>query len=929
MKASLPNISASTASIIIRKLNRFFKSTSSNLLPPSSKTNFSFPQAPPPPYPQPPPYFRRYRHNPYFTGASEDDTGRGIGSTHVAGSHISGTKVGGFPLGERLTAQRAIDATLSGSDADQTDVPVDIPQSPQARSQPTAIGGILCSSSSSECSNHTLAASPSSVTAGDQQTVQLSPSERAPPSLPCPTLGNAPRRTDQLGSNSCPRGSPDAHLPLLGSAHKVIPSVSVRAAAIRGCGDSSPPQPVPSTKLHERGGDAFESPEKQPTVHSTHCKAVVKNAPVGESQRNRAFAEAHDGVACLHSHGFKPTAPSLAAPSRPQTQNADPDCCRGHPLCLRDSAGAGRSGGGIEDGTPHTTPLIHGTGATSKLYPELYLQDDVVGSVRPWLGERYRAYLYSDSSKSGDSPNNYPLHLKAVPSVETSVIDELVRDTPYEARWKILTAVMTAAHQHPDPTPKQTSITHDEYLQLLQSGHFSEAPKSAIRGFAQLFTVEEPRKKRRRVILWPRTINEAIHREEMPVPSLIGDVAEAYPLLNTRILLDMPAAFYQLRLPMDIALTMGIKTKWGILVPSKLPMGIAYAPEMIQTILHCVVFRSCQQTHFANPVQFHVHIDNVKLQHAEEPAVRRVADLIKAECHKWGLLINEELGTTYCGVEMAHAQNAVRVAPHTLAKIPVSPPRCMAFADLREIVSRIIYAARVLRIPLACYYALIKNVRRIYSKFPAPNQSVVLWKLAYADLLAWIELIHKNTWTCRPHKTQVPSCPTDAENNSDDRHLVLFTDASDIGYGALLLTPGNLLSHSGRWDQKQLAYHITRKEMEAVAIAAKRWQAEIKNAKSLRIIVDNTSVLFSLKKGSSHSYWMNKSLLEALRNLSPLPFTTVEYISSAKMPADGLSRGRSANEVSLAGLRQLLASPPTGSGVVVTQVRGAGCTPTA
>lgn len=181
MKASLPNISASTASIIIRKLNRFFKSTSSNLLPPSSKTNFSFPQVPPPPYPQPPPYFRRYRHNPYFTGASEDDTGRGIGSTHVAGSHISGTKVGGFPLGERLTAQRAIDATLSGSDADQTDVPVDIPQSPQARSQPTAIGGILCSSSSSECSNHTLAASPSSVTAGDQQTVQLSPSERAPP----------------------------------------------------------------------------------------------------------------------------------------------------------------------------------------------------------------------------------------------------------------------------------------------------------------------------------------------------------------------------------------------------------------------------------------------------------------------------------------------------------------------------------------------------------------------------------------------------------------------------------------------------------------------------------------------------------------------------------------------------------------------------
>lgn len=127
------------------------------------------------------------------------------------------------------------------------------------------------------------------------------------PFLPCPTLGNAPRRTDQLGSNSCPRGSPDAHLPLLGSAHKVIPSVSVRAAAIRGCGDSSPPQPVPSTKLHERGGDTFESPEKQPTVQSTHCKAVVKNAPVGESQRNRAFAEAHDGVACLHSHGFKPT----------------------------------------------------------------------------------------------------------------------------------------------------------------------------------------------------------------------------------------------------------------------------------------------------------------------------------------------------------------------------------------------------------------------------------------------------------------------------------------------------------------------------------------------------------------------------------------------------------------------------------------------
>jgi hypothetical protein len=63
------------------------------------------------------------------------------------------------------------------------------------------------------------------------------------------------------------------------------------------------------------------------------------------------------------------------------------------------------------------------------------------------------------------------------------------------------------------------------------------------------------------------------------------------------------------------------------------------------------------------------------------------------------------------------------------------------------------------------------------------------------------------------------------------------------------------------------------------------------SAKGIHIIVDNTSTMYGLRKGSAHAHLLNTSVKQTLR-LLPSTDIRISHITTDKNPADSLSRQR-------------------------------------
>ena len=110
---------------------------------------------------------------------------------------------------------------------------------------------------------------------------------------------------------------------------------------------------------------------------------------------------------------------------------------------------------------------------------------------------------------------------------------------------------------------------------------------------------------------------------------------------------------------------------------------------------------------------------------------------------------------------------------------------------------------------------------------------------------------------------------------------------------------GSVYELAGKWQTTRNSSEINTLEATAVGIAAERFSPLLSEAKSLAVVVDNTSTLYALKKGSAASGVLNEAAMTALKHLPrDIPVRTM-YIPSALNPGGPSSRGR---EVSLVDL---------------------------
>lgn len=242
---------------------------------------------------------------------------------------------------------------------------------------------------------------------------------------------------------------------------------------------------------------------------------------------------------------------------------------------------------------------------------------------------------------------------------------------------------------------------------------------------------------------------------------------------------------------------------------------------------------------------------------------------------------------TFLGVVYDHNNCSVALAPKFVRKCAAAPlPSHSSVADLEVFISRAFFAAAVLDIPMIHYYFLLKLIRR---RLSALNRGLVRLEESAALSPTATRL------ACDLRQRIVVNSARVLTRVLDTPAMVLATDASMSGWGAVLLPPsGPPLVVPGAW--RQPPRFIMQAEARAVHLAYLALEPHIANP-TVHVYEDNTSVGYSLRKRLTKSTALAVELQAIDRVERKMRIrATYTYVPSAKNPADAPSRGRPLSE---------------------------------
>ena len=241
---------------------------------------------------------------------------------------------------------------------------------------------------------------------------------------------------------------------------------------------------------------------------------------------------------------------------------------------------------------------------------------------------------------------------------------------------------------------------------------------------------------------------------------------------------------------------------------------------------------------------------------------------------------------TFIGVEFDHTTPSVRVADKTRRKLPSSSPTSSSVSELGILVSRLIFAAGVVRKPLADYYMTIKWVNRQVNALNrgGDDKLVEIPRSLRPQLAQW--LADAKTTLKLDRATPI------ADNNPD----VLYTDASSHGYGAVLFMANGEIAISGAaWpaDVDKTSGNMAALEAQAVSNAIEEFAQRLLVRKNVELRIDNTSVVAAVRRAIARSPNVNDRIAPALRWLAQHDIAyTVSYVATGDNAADAPSRGQ-------------------------------------
>jgi hypothetical protein len=306
------------------------------------------------------------------------------------------------------------------------------------------------------------------------------------------------------------------------------------------------------------------------------------------------------------------------------------------------------------------------------------------------------------------------------------------------------------------------------------------------------FAVAERIKRRRRFILWPRVLIQVLERHglyksKLKLPNLrdVGRTLAKGPFVGSA---DLTASFNQVPLKPSVRGNFAFRVRKRILQPTRLPMGFPPSPEIMQLLVESLADVGVPG------IRVFVWIDNVCFV-GSELLVREAMAQFKQRCRDCNVTLNEDdffMGTTGSFVGIQFSPGEYCLTQKTVDKVHSAWKQCAddscTIQQFAEAIGLLVYASSLLGVDLADFYPAFKCYRRRLAaagkQQVSPQDKARIWTSVKSNLDQWFQRVATNT----------PVVPSD----DDVPRVVLFTDASNMGYGAVLISEDGTVKYFGK-----------------------------------------------------------------------------------------------------------------------------------
>ncbi len=522
-----------------------------------------------------------------------------------------------------------------------------------------------------------------------------------------------------------------------------------------------------------------------------------------------------------------------------------------------------------------------------------------------------------------DDIDSWPLHIKDVGLVDWNAIHKLAVDTPWEESAKQAQAYCEDATIYPQRVYRQDEIPYSRISQqrkqeLLAAGKI--APFSgAIRGYAKGFLLPQSKKRRLRPIFEPSSNSFFIGSKllKQRYPSRLQRRARARGRRFAHEI-DFSAYFDQFGLSVEVQAHYVIKIRGPqgpeLFCLTRLPMGATFAPGVAQTVTWIVVAPLLRCTH----VSVDTMIDNIRVCADSLEDLRSALKTLQCRSALANITVNDDFGAvdlnkftpssdyTFLGERytISNGEQVVGNTPANLEKLRAALDalhhRIPSLRQLASLLGLAFWMAHTINVDITEFSALLRGYSGIASQQagnwddPLPFLAPTL-RNAVEDLC---NIILRDPAFPLPILRQ----PSYAEREYD---LVVFTDASASGWGALVLetATGTVTSLQQRWHGA--LQHSAHAEPQAVCRALDYIAEHSLTPKRIALITDHIALAtgqrrwFSNHGGVSVAHQLNCAFK---RMHSHSIECDTFYLAGDQNPADALSRD-SASPLSVRALR--------------------------
>ena len=515
-----------------------------------------------------------------------------------------------------------------------------------------------------------------------------------------------------------------------------------------------------------------------------------------------------------------------------------------------------------------------------------------------------------------------PLHVAEIAKIDYQKVLSIATPVQHALLAKLLRFVedetlYTELCTQPVSSLPGSIVNHSDMQQMLTSGNFESTRKLAVKRIGKVFDRPEHEKNRRRVLYWPKLLNTEIDHSPFAAdlsPELVDAATHAKHLQPGEYAATFDLAKSFLQCPLSTAVrpyfTYRVKGKYYRL--TSLPMGATFAPALMHSITEILASTGVPG------VTAEVHIDNIRLR-GELGALQQAIQQLRYRARSVNATLKEEpcnephTQGTFLGCFTDYTNATIKLSTRIVEKLRTEAQTLdnaqATMEDAQVLFGLTLFAARVHRHPMAQFYPIVKFMRRRLATIPQQHTHTEMAKIWPCIKPEWKYLIASLLENLPTHH-QAPTA----------HETVLVTDASLTGWGAVWFDEdtGEVLQAHGKWDTPHQPSEINELEMQALRYALDTFSDTIQAARPLLILMDNSSAVHTLAKGSAHAFKLNKEALSVLERLPTDASVKVGYVESANNPADAASRGLTADLTQLPSDCWSLGRRLAGSAVQVT-----------